>query len=94
MPAQMKTPDHAVYPTNASTLLILELLRKDLLPNFHPLLLLRRKRLPRVLKRFRQDVSQPSTQCLDDEHSLPIRDCKSSSIPIKYENAGKHLKQC
>lgn len=60
------------YPPNAFILLVLELLRKDLLPNIHPFLLLDCERLSWILERSRHDISEPSTQCLDNKHCLPI----------------------
>jgi hypothetical protein len=50
----------------------LKLLGEDLLPNFHPLLLLGCKSLARVLERSRENISQSSAQGLDYKHGLPV----------------------
>lgn len=72
-------------------LFVLELLRKDFLPNFHPLLLLGSQCLSWILKGPCHDISQFRSQYLDDEHGLPVRYCETSPVPVKNEHTGKHL---
>jgi hypothetical protein len=72
-------------------LFILELLWKYLLPDLHPLLLLGSERLPWILKRSGQDITQPGPQYLDDKHCLPIWYCESCSVTVEDENPSIHL---
>lgn len=59
MLAEHKVLTPSFYATSTPTrgLSVLELLRKYFLPNIHPLLLLTRQRLSRVLKRLGQNIS-------------------------------------
>jgi hypothetical protein len=55
-------------------------LRKDLLPNIQPLLLLIGKRAVRVPEGRREEIAEASVENFQREHGLPVAQCEADSV--------------